>query len=72
MMKLVFDTIPILAVWPVSVSYRHSVVGILVGITDYVFCLADDLARTLFLSDLAGTSIFLKMGAMLYSLRVDV
>ncbi len=32
--KLVFDAIPILAVWPVSVSYCHSVVGILVGITD--------------------------------------
>ncbi len=35
--NLVFDTIPILAVWPVSVSYRYSVVGISVGITDCVF-----------------------------------
>ncbi len=34
---LVFDTIPILAVWPVLVSYQHSVVGILVGVTDYIF-----------------------------------
>ncbi len=36
---VVFDTIPIpiLDVWPVSVSYRHSVVGISVSITDYVF-----------------------------------
>jgi hypothetical protein len=33
---VVFDTIPIMAVWPVSVSYQHSVVGILVGITDYI------------------------------------
>jgi hypothetical protein len=27
-----FDTLPILAVWWVSVSYKHLVVGILVGI----------------------------------------
>ncbi len=35
--NILFDTIPILAVWPVLVSYPHFVVGILVGITDYKF-----------------------------------
>ncbi len=33
----VFDTIPILAVWPVLVRYRHSMVGILVGIMTKFF-----------------------------------
>ncbi len=35
---LVFDTIPILAVWLVSVSYLHSEIGISVGIMTKFFC----------------------------------
>ncbi len=63
--NLVFDTIAILAVWPISVSYRHSVVDISVGFTDYVFCLADELAGTPFLNNLVGTPIFLKKVAQM-------
>jgi hypothetical protein len=40
MKTLVFDTLPILAVWPVLVSYWHLVVGILVGIFGTVNFLA--------------------------------
>ncbi len=55
-----FDTIPILAVWFVLVSYRYSVVGILNGIMAKFFCLAYELAGIPFLNNLAGTSVFLK------------
>ncbi len=61
------DTIPILVVWLVSVSYRYTVVGILVGIFGTVSfwweLSFDDLAGTHFLNNLAGTAFFLKRGA---------
>jgi hypothetical protein len=62
----VFNTIPILVVWPVSVSYRYSVVGILVGIMTKCFCLAYNLVGTPFLNNLVGTSMFLKKGAEMH------
>ncbi len=63
MKYLVFDTIPILAVWPVLVRCQHSVVGILVWIMTKFFCLAYDFVGTPFLNNLVGTPMFLKKGA---------
>ncbi len=62
-----FDTIPILAIWPVLVGYQHLVVGISVGIFGIVNVWwelsFDNLAGTPFLNHLAGTPFFLKKGA---------
>ncbi len=65
--KLVFNTIPILAVWPILVSYRNSVVGIFGWYYDYFFFLADNFGGTPLLNNLAGTPIFHKKGAGMHS-----
>jgi hypothetical protein len=56
-----FDTIPILAVWPVLASYRHLVVGIFVGIFGTVNFWQElsfeDLVGTPFLNNLVGTPL---------------
>ena len=57
------DTIPLLAVWPVSVSYHHSVVGIsfFFGTVNFWWELSfDKLAGTPFFNNLEGTPFFLQ------------